>query len=221
MQSDIPRDSFGSFVDTSSSHFTRRLSTIGLSVPSTGSRSTRSSSIPSLTTTQPSIVNDERKSIKRTSLAPSKPIPSTATSTMTDKPPQRRISLIERSRMLSKSNTNAAVPPSSSTIVSGTARFSTAPRKKPVLTRKSLVPVKAEEARKEPVPSTQQQEKQTSDSSMMKRGKFTSPPVDSTPSANRPVYTYTPSSERRATLDGLLFKSNKGMNQEEKETSKI
>ena len=221
MQSDIPRDSFGSFVDSTNSHFTRRLSTIGLSAPSSSTRSTRQSSLPSMTPVQSSILSDERKSMKRTSIAPSKRIPSTVPSTVTDKPPQRRISLIERSRMLSKSNTSPAVPPSSSTVVSGTARLSTVPRKKPVLSRKSIVLMKAEEARKEPGPSQQQQDKEISESSMMKRGKFTSPPMQSTPSMNRPVYTYTPSSERRATLDGLLFKSNKGMNQEEKETSKI
>ena len=132
MQSDIHGDSFGSFVDSTNSHFTRRLSTIGLSAPSSSTRSTRQSSLPSVTPVQSSILSDERKSMKLTSISPSKRIPSTFPSTVTYKPPQRRISLIERSRMLSKSNTSPAVPPSSSTVVNGTARLSTVPRKKPV-----------------------------------------------------------------------------------------
>ena len=239
-ESDPPRDSFGSFVDTHNPRATRRFSTVGLhpvarpSIPPS-----RPSIPPSRSSVKPLASTGNRPSIapvSRPSMAPlssavgrpsvaSKPEPVKRpyTAISTAHQPSRRISLLERSYMATVSRA-ATHPTSSSTtthaanttgtttdttrttsstvgggMVVGSARLNPRPRRTSLLGR----PGSAEKEKPE-------QEEVKVTVSPSKKRRYTvavSRPV-AEPEVH-PSYTYTPSSDRRVTLDSLLMKSGR------------
>lgn len=198
--SDGTRDSFGSFVDVSNPVTSRRFSTVGLS-----RTSLPRSSLP------------EKDTMKRPVPSASTPSVASVAPTSSTARPQRRISLIERSRM--------SVPRPPSQTVSGVARTTT--HRIPAVSRRtSLVkpPVAVHTEPKEPKEpkeprndmrreslksatrnsvATKQNEKVLI--SPTKRRRYTV----SVNRNNQPSYTFTPSSDRRKTLDSLLMKATK------------
>ena len=193
--SDGTRDSFGSFVDVSNPVTSRRFSTVGLS-----RTSLPRSSLP------------EKDTMKRAVPSASTPSVTSVVPTSSTARPQRRISLIERSRM------SVPRPPPSQT-VSGVVRTTT--HRIPAVSRRtSLVkpPVAVHTEPKEPRKdmrreslksatrnsvATEQNEKVLI--SPTKRRRYTV----SVNRNNQPSYTFTPSSDRRKTLDSLLMKATK------------
>ena len=255
-ESDPPRDSFGSFVDTHNPRATRRFSTVGLhpvarsSIPP--SRPSIPPSRPSVkplasTGNRPSIAPVSRPSVaplsrpsvaplSRPSMAPlssavgrpsvaSKPEPVKRpyTAISTAHQPSRRISLLERSYMATVSRA-ATHPTSSSTtthaanttgtttdtmrtttstvsggMVVGSARLNPRPRRASLLGR----PGSAEKEKPE-------QEEVKVTVSPSKKRRYTMAVSRPVPEPEvHPSYTYTPSSDRRVTLDFLLMKSGR------------
>lgn len=238
-ESDPPRDSFGSFVDTHNPRATRRFSTIGLhpvarpSIPPS-----RPSIPPSRPSVKPLASTGNRPSmapLSRPSMAPlssavgrpsvaSKPEPVKRpyTAISTAHQPSRRISLLERSYMATVSR--AATHSTSSTtthtanttgtttdttrtttstvgggMVVGSARLNPRPRRASLLGR----PGSAEKEKPE-------QEEVKVTVSPSKKRRYTMAVSRPVPEPEvHPSYTYTPSSDRRVTLDSLLMKSGR------------
>lgn len=132
-------------------------------------------------TTKPAHLKTE--SVKR-------PAPSTSTHQ-----PQRRISLFERTYMITPSSR-------ASTTVSGTARLSTRPRRAS-LTKRASAGNEKKAAEKEVTVTVSPSKKRRYTVAVMRQA------VE--PEAH-PSYTYTPSSDRRMTLDSLLLKSGRIQN---------
>ena len=246
-ESDPPRDSFGSFVDTHNPRATRRFSTVGLhpvarsSIPP--SRPSIPPSRPSIPPSRPSVKSlastGNRPSIapvSRPSLAPlssavgrpsvaSKPEPVKRpyTAISTGHQPLRRISLLERSYMATVSRAATHATSSSTTthaanttgtttdtmrtttstvsggMVVGSARLNPRPRRASLLGR----PGSAEKEKPE-----QEEVKVTVSPSKKRRYTMAVSRPVAEPEVH-PSYTYTPSSDRRVTLDSLLMKSGR------------
>lgn len=133
-------------------------------------------------TTKPAHLKTE--SVKR-------PAPSTSTHQ-----PQRRISLFERTYMITPSSR-------ASTTVSGTARLSTRPRRASLTKRASAGNEKKAAEKEEVTVTVSPSKKRRYTVAVMRQA------VE--PEAH-PSYTYTPSSDRRMTLDSLLLKSGRIQN---------
>ena len=120
-----------------------------------------------------------------------RPAPSTSTHQ-----PQRRISLFERTYMITPSSR-------ASTTVSGTARLSTRPRRAS-LTKRASAGNEKKAGEKEEVTVTVSPSK--------KRRYTVAVTRQAVEPEAHPSYTYTPSSDRRMTLDSLLLKSGRIQN---------
>lgn len=235
-----PRDSFGSFVDMSNPRLTRRFSTVGLQRHSlsTGASSGVSTSVSTGLDSAPvAQVSKPVQSVQGKTTQPvqlSKPAQSTqlklaqptqstqptqpaqpAKPALTTKPahlkteslkrpapststhqPQRRISLFERTYMITPSSR-------ASTTVSGTARLSTRPRRASLTKRASAGNEKKAAEKEEVTVTVSPSKKRRYTVAVMRQA------VE--PEAH-PSYTYTPSSDRRMTLDSLLLKSGRIQN---------
>lgn len=172
----------------------RRLSTIGLTRASHGDVPHPSPPAERIKLQGPSPEVEEKKSTKRSYVAMSAaPAPASAAGSVV-KQPRRRISLIERSRMMSNSA-------SSSGIVSGSVRLTTAPRRQSVFSKKTQVA---------PKDDSQEKPQTTVIVSPSKKRRYTvNVARSSVVNEPRPSYTYTPSTDRRVTLNTILSRANR------------
>lgn len=176
----------------------RRFSTIGLTRASHGDVPHPSPPAERMKLQGPSPEVEEKKSTKRSYVAMSSSAP-TAGSV---KQPRRRISLIERSRMMSNSA-------SSSGIVSGSVRLTTAPRRQSVFSKKTQVAPK-EDGGSSMKEDSQEKPQTTVIVSPSKKRRYTvNVARSSVVNEPRPSYTYTPSTDRRVTLNTILSRANR------------
>lgn len=177
----------------------RRFSTIGLTRASHGDVPHPSPPAERIKLQGPPEV-EEKKSTKRSYVAMSS-APAPAAGSVV-KQPRRRISLIERSRMMSHSA-------SSSGVVSGSVRLTTAPRRQSVFSKKTQVAPK-EDGGSSMKENPQEKPQTTVIVSPSKKRRYTvNVARSSVVNEPRPSYTYTPSTDRRVTLNTILSRANR------------
>lgn len=175
---------------------TRRFSTIGLTRASHGEVSHVPLPSDRMKPQGPSPEVEEKKSTKRSYMAMS----TSAGSVL--KQPRRRISLIERSRMMSNGS-------SSSGVVSGSVRLTTTSRRQSVMSKKTSVPPK-EDGVGSMKEDTGEKPQTTVIVSPSKKRRYTvNVARSSVVNEPRPSYTYTPSTDRRVTLNTIISRANR------------
>lgn len=232
------RDSFGSFIDTSNPVINRRWSTVGITCVSSSTTNASASASTSASTSRQSMSHPslpEKDSLKRSAPGPStvstvSTVSTSAVPLSTTQKANRRISLIERSKMAASHSAASFSAPStsagSSRTVTGVARLTN--RRVSTGTRRfSLVRSRAATGltdSKEKKRGEEGEEKEKAEGGKsVKRNNSAAEQTEKiiisptkrrryTVSVNRnsqPSYTFTPSTDRRKTLDSLLMKATK------------
>lgn len=112
--------------------------------------------------------------------------------------PPRRLSLVERSRMMAK--------PTPEPMVSGSVRLSVGNRRKSMVLRR---PVPAEEKKERPSETPKPKQETVILESPSKKRRYSVVVPQANVVKNQSSYTYMPSSDRRATLDSILQRAMK------------